>query len=104
MARAHGVVLTDIVTNLTKAGMPVTRGCTLVGIARFPVVWRIEYNEEKVEAVEMFTDAFTAFGLLLDASLRRVSDDNPLSESLFETITYALTCPARFDDIARARR
>jgi len=98
--------------------------------SRFPVAWRIEYHEDKAKAVEMFTEAFTAFGapgvlhadngasmrsgLLLDAlagagvvssfSRPRVSDDNPFSESLFKTIKYDLTCPDRFDDIDHARR
>ncbi|MCQ4138277.1 transposase family protein, partial [Rhodococcus rhodochrous] len=30
--------------------------------SRFPVAWRIEYHEDKAKAVEMFTEAFTAFG------------------------------------------
>lgn len=34
MARAQDIVLTDIVTELAEAGTPVTRGCTVVGIAR----------------------------------------------------------------------
>lgn len=98
--------------------------------SRFPVAWRIEYAEVPELAVQMFTEAFEAFGVpevvhadngpsmrshaliaALDEagacrtySRPRVSDDNPFSESLFKTIKYDLSCPLRFDDIDHARR
>ena len=98
--------------------------------SRFPVAWRIEYSEVPELAVQMFTEAFEAFGVptvvhadngpamrshaLIDAlaeagacrshSRPRVSDDNPFSESLFKTIKYDLSCPVRFDSIDHARQ
>lgn len=98
--------------------------------SRFPVAWRIEYAEVPELAVQMFTEAFEAFGVpavvhadngpamrshaLIDAldaagacrsySRPRVSDDNPFSESLFKTIKYDLSCPVRFDSIEHARQ
>lgn len=97
--------------------------------SRYPVGWRIDYNEDSKLAVAMFADAFTRHGApavlhadngavmrsndLMDAlgtgttasfSRPRVSDDNPFSESLFKTIKYDLECPDRFDDIDHARQ
>jgi transposase InsO family protein len=97
--------------------------------SRYPVAWRIDYNEDTKLAVEMFTNAFTRHGApavlhadngavmrsndLMAAlgkgttasfSRPRVSDDNPFSESLFKTIKYDLDCPDRFDTIDHARK
>lgn len=97
--------------------------------SRYPVAWRIDYNEDSKFAVQMFTDAFARHGApavlhadngsvmrskdLMEAlgtdttasfSRPRVSDDNPFSESLFRTIKYDLDCPDWFDDIDHARQ
>lgn len=97
--------------------------------SRYPVGWRIEYNESSDLAVEMFARAVEQFGaprgvhadngavMRSDAlvtslveknivptySRPRVSDDNPFSESLFKTIKYDLNCPHHFVDIDHAR-
>ncbi|WP_280403469.1 DDE-type integrase/transposase/recombinase [Nocardia brasiliensis] len=97
--------------------------------SRHPVGWRVEHNEDKQLAVEMFTAAIAEHGtpkvvhadngapmrsqVLIDLlhtagaltsySRPRVSDDNPFSESLFKTIKYDLDCPDRFDSIDHAR-
>jgi transposase InsO family protein len=96
--------------------------------SRYPVGWRIDYNEDSKLAAAMFAEAFARHGApkvlhadngpvmrshdLMDAlgqdtaasfSRPRVSDDNPFSESLFKTVKYDLNCPNRFDDIDHAR-
>nr|WP_064441096.1 IS3 family transposase [Hoyosella altamirensis] len=97
--------------------------------SRYPVAWRIEHNEDRQFAVDMFTDAIRQWGapkvvhadnggvmrsrLLINAlddrgvltsySRARVSDDNPFSESLFKTIKYDPCWPGVFDTIDHAR-
>lgn len=97
--------------------------------SRYPVAWRIEHDQCRLKAVEMFTtaiavhgaprtlhadngsiqragdtiEALTQRGVLTSFSRPRVSDDNPFSESLFKTIKYDQSCPKRFQNIEHAR-
>lgn len=99
--------------------------------SRFPIGFRVELDGSRHHAVDMFAQAFTAFGRpkvlhsdngaqmrsrdlaeLLDdveqvvqASFSRphVSDDNPFSEALFKTIKYDLDMPEFFATVEEAR-
>jgi putative transposase len=97
--------------------------------SRYPVCWRIEYTENRPDAIDMFTtainnhgppkvlhsdngaimrshkliNALSRRGVINSRSRPRVSNDNPFSESLFKTIKYDLSCPERFDSIDHAR-
>lgn len=97
--------------------------------SRFPIGWRIEREEAIPHATSLFTDAIQRYGvpavlhadngsvmrsndlihqlheqgIVTSYSRPRVSDDNPFSESMFKTLKYDLSCPARFDSIEHAR-
>lgn len=98
--------------------------------SRYPVAWRIEFDETGPKAKEMFLKAFARHGApkFLHAdngsamrsknlseelhdwptsqtfSRPRVSNDNPFSESLFKTLKYDLAHPDRFESIEHARQ
>lgn len=97
--------------------------------SRHPTAWSIEPAVTAAAAKAMFTEAFerlgipdtvhadrgsamrsdalaglfAAFEIVASFSRPRVSDDNPFSESMFKTLKYDQSCPARFDNIDHAR-
>lgn len=97
--------------------------------SRFPIGWKIEYEEAFPHAIELFETAINRHGVphvihadngsvmrskdlinklhkrgvVTSYSRPRVSDDNPFSESMFKTIKYDLSCPDSFDTIEHAR-
>lgn len=97
--------------------------------SRHPTAWSIEPSVTAPAAQAMFADAFArlgvpdtvhadrgsvmrsdalaglfaAFDTVASFSRPRVSDDNPFSESMFKTLKYDQSCPARFDNIDHAR-